>query len=655
MPRRLVNVIAVMGLATVITVVIALPVVRAPSDRVFGMEIVGRHHDPFTVMAQFANPASGRLYSQPLTDVPGAILSLATGPVAAYNWLVLLTFPLSAATAYLLARHLTLSRAGAIIAALAFAFSPFHLAQAAYHPHIAQTQWMPLYLLALWRCADRPSLGSIGLLSAAAVAVALSNFYGGFIAGVITPVALGAYWIATRNAFPRPLGRLAVTTGALALMAAAGLAYAALKPGALLVTRVDYAFPREQLFAYGATWWSYLVPPVEHPLLGDGILRFWHSLGVREGLLEQQLSLGWGTIVLSMVAIVDWLVRDGPSRTRRYTPVLVIVALTAFWCSLPPQATVGAFTFPQPSSLLFDVVPMFRAYARFGGLVQLMVALLAGIGIAVLMSTRRTSARIACVLLVALIVGEYVVKPSALSRDVLPTTAHRWVMDQPGLVQVLDCVRFDPPSASVPWLTEHRVVLLGEPFSDCSEANLGDKLAAGGFTHLLVRRGSADAATFDRPLVPNGLRIAARFKDGQVLVVTALRPTIYTAAMTGFSSREHEGGDSWRWMGARAAWTIVNTSQAPVVASLDVELSAFHVPRQLELQFRGRTIQTVGVGRASRLHAIGPFTIPPGTHQVTFHPVEAPTVGSDVAGNSDTRQLSVAVRTWRWTIHDPFR
>ena len=40
---------------------------------------------------------------------------------------------------------------------MAYAFSPFHLAQAAYHPHIAQTQWMPLYLLALWRCLDDAS------------------------------------------------------------------------------------------------------------------------------------------------------------------------------------------------------------------------------------------------------------------------------------------------------------------------------------------------------------------------------------------------------------------------------------------------------------------------------------------------------------------
>ena len=36
------------------TLVMAAPVLRAPSERLFGAEIVGRHHDPFTVMQQFA-------------------------------------------------------------------------------------------------------------------------------------------------------------------------------------------------------------------------------------------------------------------------------------------------------------------------------------------------------------------------------------------------------------------------------------------------------------------------------------------------------------------------------------------------------------------------------------------------------------------------
>ena len=135
----------------------AAPVLRAPSERVFGTAIVGRHHDPFTVMQQFERPIRVGMYSQPVTDITGALLSRAAGPVAAYNWLILLSFPFAAATTYLLARHLALSPAAATVAALAYAFSPFHLAHAAYHPHIAQTQWLPLVLaraVALPGCGD---------------------------------------------------------------------------------------------------------------------------------------------------------------------------------------------------------------------------------------------------------------------------------------------------------------------------------------------------------------------------------------------------------------------------------------------------------------------------------------------------------------------
>src|SRR6476469_8882068 len=172
------------------------------------MEIVGRHHDPFTTMEQFERPISIGVYSQPVTDIPGALLARLSGGVSAYNWLVLLSFPLSAAASYLLARHLALSPAGATVAAMAYAFSPFHLAHAAYHPHIAQTQWVPLYLLALWNCLADPSPTAVAFLGAATLAVTLSNFYGGWIAVVITPVAMAAYWLVTCWAHPRSMYRL---------------------------------------------------------------------------------------------------------------------------------------------------------------------------------------------------------------------------------------------------------------------------------------------------------------------------------------------------------------------------------------------------------------------------------------------------------------
>jgi uncharacterized membrane protein len=163
-------------------------------------------------------------YLQPLTDLPGRALARLLSPVAAYNVLILASFPLSAGAAYLLARYVLDSHLGAMVAGLAYAFLPFHVTQAAGHPHVAQTQWLPLYFLALWWCLDRPDLRRALLLLAAAAAVALSNFYGGLIAAVLSPVALVAYGVVSpRGPGESRLRRVAITSLVLAAAAAAGL------------------------------------------------------------------------------------------------------------------------------------------------------------------------------------------------------------------------------------------------------------------------------------------------------------------------------------------------------------------------------------------------------------------------------------------------
>ncbi len=652
-PGRLAEAFAVSALALVVTIVIAAPVLRAPSERVFGMEIVGRHHDPFTVMEQVGRPFSLGVYSQPVTDLTGRLFARVSGAVAAYNWLVLLSFPLSAAAAYLLARHLGLRWAGATLAAMAYAFSPFHMAHAAYHPHIAQTQWVPLYLLALWRCLDDASPIAVGFLGAATVAVTLSNFYGGLIAAVITPVAVAAYWLLTGRPARPSMRRLSITVGSLALMAAAGVTYVSYAANAVVENRAAFAFPRADLFRYSATWWSYLVPPVAHPLLGAAAHRVWTAVGVREGLLEHQVSLGWGIVTLGLIAVSRWVVRDRREASRARVPVLVVVAVAALVCSLSPEWTLGPFTIIRPSGLLHDVVPMFRSYARFGVVVQLMAALLAGIGVDALWRAGTRRAQIACLALVAVAAGEYAVAPSALWRDVLPTTAHRWVMQQPGPVRALDCTPVTQESESVQWLSGQRIALLGNSVSDCAEPNLSQKLAATGYTHLLVRRDASDGPWLAEQSVPDGLRVAARFDDGLVFAVTARPPALYTAAMTGFFPRERNAEWVWRWMGADARWTIVNTSARPIVATLDLELVAFNCARRVELRLDGRpleNVQTLTVEAARRIRRIGPLTVPPGGHELAFHPVEAPTVADDVIHNGDGRPLSFALGTWRWTV-----
>ena len=653
MPARLAEVLAVSAVATAITIVMAAAVLRAPSERMFGMEIVGRHHDPFTVMQQFEQPISVGMYSQPVTDITGALISRVIGPVAAYNWLILISFPFTAATTYLLARHLALSPAAAAVAALAYAFSPFHLAHAAYHPHIAQTQWIPLYLLALWRCLDAATPAAVAFLGLATLAVTLSNFYGGLIAAVITPVAVVTYWFVMRPVIKRPRHALTVTLLSLVLIAACGLAYASYAAPAVVIDRGSFALPRAELFFYSAKWWSYLVPPVAHPLFGSAIKRIWETAGIRNGLLEQQVSLGWGILALGGVAVGHWLwlIRNRHSSSGIRVPVLVVVAVTALVCSLSPERTIGTYVVAAPSALLYAVLPMFRSYARFGVVVHLMAVLLAGIGVDFLRRSGR-GAQLACAAFVAMIVVEYTVAPSALWRDVLPTTAHRWVTRQPGDMRVFDCMVLNRKSQSIQWLTRYRVVLTANSSSDCTEPNLSQRLAATGYTHVLVTRDTAEGRWFAKHPTQGGFRVAANLKDGQVFAVTAAPPSIYTATMPGFFRREHSARGTWRWMGQDAAWTIMNTGVQPIIAVLAVELWAFQHSRALELLLDGRHVHNILVDRTRQLYHVGPLTVPPGEHALMFHSSNAPIPDEEDITKSGRRSVSVAVGNWRWNVQD---
>ena len=75
MRGRVAELTVVSALVLMFTLAVGAPVIRSPSALIFGMPIVGRQHDPFTVMAGFGRPMTSiGVYAQPLTDIPGALL-----------------------------------------------------------------------------------------------------------------------------------------------------------------------------------------------------------------------------------------------------------------------------------------------------------------------------------------------------------------------------------------------------------------------------------------------------------------------------------------------------------------------------------------------------------------------------------------------------
>lgn len=637
--------------AVAITLVMAAPVLWAPSTRLFGTEIVGRNHDPFTVMAQFQHPPPLGWYSQPATDLPGAALARVVGPVAAFNWLVLVSFPLSAVTAYLLARYVTDSPMGSAVAAFAYAFSPFHLAHAAYHVHVAQTQWLPLYLLALWLCLDRPTLARMLLLLGSVAALALSNFYAGFIGGVLTPLALLGYWVCPpRDPARRSLRGLTLTLLPLATAVVAAMLYVHQVAPGVFQASSGLAFPRSDLFRYSAKWWGYLIPSVEHPIAGRWARGLWERHGVGGALLEQQVAVGWSLLSLGAIPLWRWGRGDRESVATRSAPLLGGLALAALLCSLSPERRIDSVTFVRPSAYLYEIAPMFRSYARFGVVVQLMVALLAGAGVAWLARRRTVVRATVLTLLLAFAVVEYAPIPPWRWRDVLPTQAHRWVASQPPPIRLLDCVPAAQASEqSVVWLLGHQVSLLAGPLADCAEPNLGQKLAALDYTHVLVR-GARPVVGFEPGrTAPDGLRRLREFPDGWVFAVVAAKPPLFTAEFVDFHPREYGDGTSWRWMPEGGAWRVVNATPAPVRAWLEVELTPFPGARRLETTLNGRPVTSLTVPVGRHLCRIGPLTLTSGHNTLVFKPRD-PAVEDPHRQGRARRVISLAVGAWRWKL-----
>lgn len=508
--------------AVVLTLAIAAPVLISPSTRLFGWEIDGREPDPYTVIEQFRTGEVAPPYLQPATDLVGRALALLLNPVAALNVVVLVTFPLAAGAAYSLARYVGASHSGSLLAGLAYAFSPFHIAHAAIHPHIAQTQWFPLYVLALWLCVEDARPLRLAALAVTGALTALSNFYAGLILVVLTPPLLAGLCFAARPT-PRRLRSLGLTVGLLASGAMLGATVVALKAPALIANPVRFAFPRRDLFLYSAKWWSYLVPAMGHAVLGDAARRFWmqHDPPVR--FVEQQVFLGWSPLLLAVAAALAslqvWrrLPASAEDDRRRAKAVLFFAGLAAIAlvCSLSPARQIGRFLFVRPSSLLYEWAPMFRCYARFGMIVQLAVAVLAGLGLTAL--TRSTS-RVRRAVVVTLL-GAWVIEYAPVPwrwRDVLPTHGHRWLARQEGPLHVLDCAPWSVAEYTLPSLLGHPLSFLAAG-EECRPALAPALMARADATHLLVRRASPSGAAFAQRSEPlEGLVLVQDLDDSLI-------------------------------------------------------------------------------------------------------------------------------------------
>ncbi|MEO6213608.1 MAG: hypothetical protein ABIP65_08280, partial [Vicinamibacterales bacterium] len=119
-----------------------------------------------------------------LTPITSPVIWVTGNPVLAHNLALLLSFPFSGLAAYWLCRELTSNDGAAFIGGLAFAFSPYHVAQLP-HVQVLHAYWLPLTMFALHRFLRTRRRAWLGLFGAAWILNGLSNGYYLLFLGVL--------------------------------------------------------------------------------------------------------------------------------------------------------------------------------------------------------------------------------------------------------------------------------------------------------------------------------------------------------------------------------------------------------------------------------------------------------------------------------------
>jgi hypothetical protein len=375
----------------------------------------------------FAPHTSTLAYSE--ANLPAGLLGLPAwwltrNAYAAYNSAVILSLLLAALAAFGLARHLSRSTEAAVVAAILFAFAPFVSVRYA-HIQLLVTAGLPLSLWTLHRFVDRPSPWRAAAISGAIAFAGLSCGYYGFFAAIA--VGLGMiYYGVSRGLWRRPAYL------ALCAAAAAGTGILILPfflPYLDLLRDAQPFRTLDDARQYSATWRSYLTSTAPlHRALIDRVLEFNQADVPERVLFPGILSCGFGTWAI-VSAIRTRVPREvaGVEGPRRIETVgfYGVVAAVAAWFSLGPRGGLYAAA--------YDVVPawsLLRAPSRFGILVTLALVVLAAVGMAGVLDSRRGRRWLGLVL-AALAVADVAAVPWDVREAVPVPAAYRLLAKLP--------------------------------------------------------------------------------------------------------------------------------------------------------------------------------------------------------------------------------
>ncbi len=231
----------------------------------------------------------------------GFPVSLADGPVLAYNATVLISYVLSGFGVYVWVRRLTRSWAPGVVAGVSFAFASYRMMHAYGHLNLMGTQWFPFYFMALGHALDSSAhrWRNSFLVALFLALIGGSSQYYLYMTLVLSAVYLLAWLLLQRprrGSLPRTAGNL-VRIGSLAVPAA----FVSVAPYLQLAGRSGMPSRSfDEVRTWSASPTDFLIPSPFHAIWGNWVATHFD----KRLMIENTLYLGTVALALAIVALV---------------------------------------------------------------------------------------------------------------------------------------------------------------------------------------------------------------------------------------------------------------------------------------------------------------------------------------------------------------
>jgi hypothetical protein len=293
------------------------------------------------------------------------------GYIAAYNVTFLLTFIISGYTTYTLVSYLTDSQAGAFVAGLVFAFSPYHLSHFN-HPNLISVQWLPFCMLFLIRAVREGRWRDVLLCVLSLVLTGLSRWQLLVFAAIMMVLYVGYSLLFERNRWSR---RTVMALGVIGLGTAVCISPLAYP----LIAGLADGDASSQILTEQQEWaqtdlLAYVVPNRFHPLFGHQVAPIYERFRKNRGHIA---FLGYAVLLLSGYGIL---------RARRAALYWAMAAACLMLLALGPILRFNGQLYPgipMPHRLVEWLPPIkaLRTADRFNVVLSLPLAVLVGYGV----------------------------------------------------------------------------------------------------------------------------------------------------------------------------------------------------------------------------------------------------------------------------------